>query len=119
MTPSDSQNPPLRRAYVVRPRPELAPRLLALGLADDIEFLSRQTVVMTEAIPFEGKLEGFRALVLKRCKEAFIADFLEFLPLSVAAHRDALFGKDVALADAFDLWWSAEEVDTIEIPTTW
>jgi hypothetical protein len=119
MTTSDSQNLPLRRAYVVRARPELSPRLSELGLADDIEFLSQPIVVMTEAVPFEGKLEGYRSLILRKCKEAFIADFLEFFPLSEVAHREALLGKDVALADAFDLWWIAEEVETIEIPTTW
>jgi hypothetical protein len=119
MTESNPQDPSLRRAYVVRPRPELAARLEALGLADDIEFLGQQTVVMTESLPFEGKLEGFRALVLRRCKEAFLAELFEFLPLSEAAHREALLGKGIALVDAFDLWWSAEEAETIEIPTTW
>jgi hypothetical protein len=119
MTASNPQDPSLRRAYLVRPRPELAPRLSVLGLAEDIEFLGQPTVVMTEAVPYEGKLEGYRALVLRKCKEAFLADLFEFLPLSEAAHREVLLGKDVALADAFDLWWSAEEVETIEIPTTW
>jgi hypothetical protein len=119
MTSINPQDPSLRRAYLVRPRPELAHRLSALGLAEHIELLGRPAVVMTEAVSYEGKLEGYRALVLRKCKEAFLADQFEFLPLSEAAHREALFGKGVTLADAFDLWWSAEEVETIEIPTTW
>jgi hypothetical protein len=103
----------------MRPRPELLQRLRSLDLVDDIDFLSQPTVVMTEALLYEGKLEGYRALILKQCKEAFLSNFFEFTPLSELTHREALLGKDVPLAEAFDLWWIAEEVETIEIKTTW
>ena len=109
----------MRRAYCIRPRPELATRLEAIGLTDDADFLCQSTVVMTEALPFEGKLEGYRALILKKCKEAFLSELFGYFPLSELAHREALLGKDRSLAEAFELWWSAEEVDTIEIETTW
>ena len=103
----------------MRPRPELLQRLEALGLADDADDLGQPTVVMTEALPWEGKLEGYRSLILKKCKEAFLNGFFEFEPLSVLSHREALFGKDIELASAFDLWWTAEEVETVEIETAW
>lgn len=120
MSQLNTQNQSLRRAYCIRPRPELVARLKAIGLdSDDTEFLCQSTVVMTEALPYEGKLEGFRALILKKCKEAFLNELFAFAPLSELAHREALFGKDSQLADAFELWWLAEEVETIEIQTTW
>jgi hypothetical protein len=113
------QNPSLRRAYCIRPKLELSQRLASIGLEDDFEFLGNPKVVMTEALPYEEKLEGFRTTILKFCKEAFINDLCEFMPLSELEHREALFGKNASLTEAFDHGWVAEEVDTIEIKTTW
>ncbi len=109
----------MRRAYCVRPRPGLVQRLESLGMADELDFLGQPTVVTTELLPFEGKLEGYRALILKRCKEAFVGAFIDCGSLSDQSRREALFGKDVPLTEVFDLFWKAEEVETIEIQTTW
>ncbi len=109
----------MRRAYCMRPRPQLAHRMETLGLAEDFDFIGQPVVVMTETLPFEGKLEGYRALILRRCKEAFLQEFFEDGPLSDLSLRETLLGEDLVLAEAFDLWWTAEEVETLEIKTTW
>lgn len=114
-----SQNPPMRRAYFIRPLPALFERLISLGLAEDAEFLAPPTVVMTEMLPFEGGLEGYRSLILNKCKEAFLNGLLEYEPLSDSSYRNRLLGEDLTLADCFDIWWAAEEVETIEIKRTW
>ncbi len=116
MTLHDPQNPTARRAYVICPRPELAHRLAALGRADVLEFLGAPTVVMTEAVLFECKLEGYRSVILRKCKEAFVSAQIEFLGTDLC---HVLFGDSAEPADAFDRWWSAEEAETIEIPATW
>lgn len=113
------QNPIIRRAYVIRPRPELSQRLEALELSEDLDFLGQPTVVMTEPLPFEGKLEGYRRLILRKCKEAFLQELLEFEPLATESHRIALLSAETPLEQSFDQWWTAEEVDTLEIATTW
>ncbi len=119
MLNEDPQNPSERRAYFVRPKENLAQRLESIGMADDVDALCQPTVVMTEALPFEGKLEGYRKLILKRCKEAFVEAFFQDGPLSETSQREALLGNTITLEGFFDLWWTAEEVDTIEIQTTW
>lgn len=116
ITLHDAQNPLERRAYVICPRPELAHRLAAFGLSDALEFLGSPTVVMTEAVPFEGKLEGYRSVILRKCKEAFLSALFESLGADLC---EVLLGDNAAPADAFDLWWIAEEAEAIEIPTTW
>lgn len=88
-------------------------------MADDLDFLGQPTVVMTESLPFEGKLEGYRALILGRCKEVFLDALLQDGPLSNLAQRETLLGQGTSLSAAFDLWWTAEEIDTMEIETTW
>ena len=119
MPNEDPQNPSERRAYLVRPRENLAQSLESIGMANDVDALCQATVVMTEALPFEGKLEGYRKLILKSCKVAFVEAFFQDGPLSDTSQREALLGKSITLAESFDLWWTAEEVDTIEIQTTW
>lgn len=88
-------------------------------MVDDIDYLCQPTIVMTEALPFEGKLEGYRALILEKCKEAFLEAFFRDGLFSDASQRDALLGQGISLNESFDLWWTAEEVETIEIQTTW
>jgi hypothetical protein len=109
----------LRRAYLVRPRPELSSRLEVLGLSDDIYFLAQQSVVMTTPLPYEDKIEGYRELILRKCKEAFLQDLMEYEPLADAGYCEALLGSGIALDEAFDRWWTAEEIETLEIATTW
>ena len=119
MIASNPQDSVVRRAYLVRPRLELAERLAAIGLSDDYDLLGQPTVVMTKPVPFEEALEGNRSRVLTLCKESFLRDLLEFPPLSEPTSRSALLGDGLALAESFDLWWNAEEVETIEIETAW
>jgi hypothetical protein len=109
----------IRRAYLIRPRPALAPKLESMGLADELDFLARQTVLMTEPLPYETKLEGYREVILEKCKEIFLKDLCELSALADATHRETLFGRGISPLEAFDLWWTAEVVETMEIPTTW
>lgn len=119
-TMPDDQNPLLRRAYLIRPRSELITALRGSQLEkDDVEFLTRPVVSMTELLPYEGKLESYRVLILRNCKEAFIRDLFEHLPLADDKIRHALLGEIVTIEGCFDRWWTAEEIETIEIPTTW
>jgi hypothetical protein len=116
---SDAQNPLMRRAYLIRPRAELEAAIHNLGLSEDTEYLMQTVVTMTEALPYEGKLEGFRSLILAKCKEAFLRDLFEYAPLSDNRTRSALLGDFVTTQECFDRWWTAEEIETVEIPTTW
>ena len=118
MSLSDPQNPTIRRTYLIRPLPKLLEQLTAQGESDAIGVCG-PTALMTEALPFEGGLEGYRGVILSRCKEAFMAGLLEFDPFSDAQKRDSLLGAYPTLVAAFDAWWTAEEIDTIEISTTW
>lgn len=115
----NSQNPLIRRAYLIRPRPELCAQLDALGLSDDFDFLARQTVVMTAPLPYGEKIEGYRNLILQESKKSFLRDLFEYEPLLNEAHRSALLGTIFPLENSFDRWWIAEEVETLEIDTTW
>lgn len=114
-----SQNPTIRRAYVVHPRQELIDRLLQVGEADSIGIYGEPSVVMTEPLPYEGKLEGYRSLILSKCKEAYLIDLFQFSPFSDALQRNALLGEYPSLVEVFDKWWVAEEANTLEIETTW
>jgi len=113
------QNPLMRRAYYVRPKHELAKLLESIGMADAVEFLAEAKVVMTEALPFEGKLEGWRSLILHRCKEAFLNATFEDWPPSDMSRLETLLGKDEEGKLDFDRWWTAAEVDVIEVETSW
>ena len=114
-----SQNPKFRRAYLIRPRPELSTHLIQNGQEELADICSEATVVMTEALPYEGKLEGYRAKILEKCKETYVADILTFDPLMDANVCTQLLGNYSKLTELFDRWWTAEEVSTLEIETTW
>jgi hypothetical protein len=113
------QNPICRRAYVVRPRQDLLDRLREIGEEDLLGLCGEPSVVMTEPLPYEGKLEGYRALILAKCKEAYISDLFEFEPFSDSAQRVKLLGDHETAVATFDQWWTAEKADTLEIKTTW
>lgn len=114
-----SQDPIIRRAYIVRARPELIDRLVEFGASDLIGICGEPSVVMTEPLPYEGKLEGYRSLILKKCKEAYLADLFQFEPFNSVPERSALLGDYPSLSEIFDRWWVAEEADTLEIGTSW
>lgn len=113
------QNPLLRRAYYVRAKSELAKLLESIGMADASEILGEAGVVMTEALPFEGKLEGYRSLILTKCKQAFLNAKFEDWPLSELPLLERSLGKDALGMLDFDRWWTAEEVDVTEVETSW
>lgn len=66
-----------------------------------------------------GGLEDYRSLILKKCKEAFLSDLLEFEQLSILSLREGMLGKCGDLSETFGRWWVAEEVETIEIKRSW
>ena len=110
----DDQNPVTRRAYVVRASGQLLEHLAEHDEADLAESLSFPSVVMTEPLRYEEKLEGNRSLILGKCKTGFIAELSE----EIGDRFISLFGDLPAIA-VFDAWWLVEEADTVEIATDW
>ncbi|WP_395742125.1 hypothetical protein [Prosthecobacter sp.] len=107
-----------RRVYVVRSKPELIVQLKELGSkldADAIELLQSPTVVMTEEVPFERDLEGWRVAIMNKCKEAYLRESMDFFPLSALELPEGLLTDMATLTAFFDQWWDAEEADSIEI----
>jgi hypothetical protein len=104
----------MRRAYIVRASGQLLAHLAAHDEADLAESLSSPSVVMTEPLRYEGKLEGHRSLILGKCKTGFITELSE----EIGDRFVSLFGDLPAIA-LFDAWWLAEEADTVEITTDW
>jgi hypothetical protein len=104
----------MRRAYVVCASSQLLVHLAEYGEADLAESLSFPSVVMTERLRYEGKLESYRSLILGKCKTGFIAELSE----EIGDRFTSLFGDLPAIA-LFDAWWLAEEADTVEIATDW
>ena len=118
------QNPITRRAYLVRPRPGLVELLLSRGKTELSASLAEQpTVVMTEALLYEGKLEGNRQRILAECIEAFMSDLDSQLELPDGELRTLIFGPaDIGPKGRraiFESWWETVEVGILEIQTTW
>ena len=106
-----------RRIYVVRPNDVLLDEIRSRSSSSgvDLEYIQMPRVVMTEEVPFERDLEGWRPAILRKCKQAFVVEMWEDLetiglPLPDAISTDL----DVQLA-LFDSWWIAEEAEEIEI----
>ncbi len=116
---NNPQNPHLRRAYIVRPKASLLVQLERLLGKECAESFGDPTVVMTAALPFEGKLEGYRVPILRKCKEAFMQALQEFEPFSNPSSRQEILGAHSSSVAEFDVWWTTEEVETLEIPTSW
>lgn len=114
-----SQNPLCRRTYLVCARPELMMHLQAIGEPELAQIWAAQTTVMTEPLLYEGKLEGYRSAILEKCKEAYLTSLFELEDWESMAEAEPLLGKYPSLVAMFDQWWTAEEVDTLEIETTW
>ena len=107
-----------RRVYVIRAKPALIDHLTEIGVkldSVDMESLQRPTVVMTEEVPFERDLEGWRRAIENKCKEAFFRETLEYPPLSLLELPERLLTDMTILIAFFDRWWDAEEADDIEI----
>jgi hypothetical protein len=102
----------------MHPKEALIEKLLSTGETERFGIWG-PTVVMTEALPFEGKLEGYRSLILKKCKVAFLEDLFEYKPFSDAGFQDILVSGEHRLDKVFDCWWTAEEIYTLEIKTDW
>ena len=112
--PQSKQNPSMRRAYVVRPTMQLFAHLQMRREFELAETLSAPTIVMTESLPYEEKLESYRSMILGKCKNRFVSDLREFL----GDEFTTLLGDQPAVT-LFDSWWLAEEADTIELVTDW
>ena len=115
----DPQNPTVRRAYIVRPSEALLARLASMFDAEDVKHFGRHVIVTTEPVIWEGKLEGFRATILREIKQAHLEEYFEDYPFSDTARRTEILGSELANPETFDRWWIAEETDIIEIETNW
>ena len=116
---NQSQDIPCRRAYLITPNQVLLDKVKRLGDQDLSMEIAKPQVVMTECLPFEGYLEGWRATILKNCKLAFLNELLIEYPIMDEYMAVSTLGSNIPSADLFDLWWRAEEVECLEIPTDW
>ncbi len=119
---SSSQDIPDRRMYVIKPRLCLIKKITPFFSSSGLEFVEKPNVVMTEELPFEQHLEGWRAVILKKCKEAFIKEQMEYGIFCELEEKDLgdLLGSTSDMQECFDKWWLAEETaDWIEIPMNW
>ena len=114
-----SQDIAARRVYVVKPKKELLDKLIELGESSLIEYIVIPQVVMTEELPFEEYLEGWRSKILTLCKQAFLDELLieyQFFPEETFIQ---LFGNETISDKSFDRWWITEEAEYLQIPTNW
>lgn len=103
---------------MIRPRPALIAHLTESHPqvnADDVKFLQQPRVVMTEEVPFERDLEGWRPAIKNKCKEAFLRQTLEWHPFSLLQLPEGVLINMDTLTTFFDQWWEAEEAEDIEI----
>lgn len=111
-----------RRVYVVKPGDALFEKLETLEDRDLISQLCKPWVVMTEELPFEEYLEGWRSKILELCKLAFLKenfDFTEEYTLYLPEDILSLFVNIEFTREFFDAWWVTEEAEYIQIPTSW
>lgn len=118
----DTQDIPDRRVYVVRPGEALLEKLKVVEDHDLVTQLCKPWVVMTEELPFEKFLEGWRSKILELCKSEFLKknfDFDEEYILYLPEEILPLLPDIEYTKEFFDTWWIAEEADYIQIPTNW
>ena len=116
---TNNQDIPCRRVYVMRPNESL---LEKISLLDDVELLkdiNRPQVVMTEELPFEEYLEGWRLKILNICKVTFLKEILLEYPIMNEQTAVELLGSVEPTSELFDQWWEAEEAEYTEIKTNW
>jgi hypothetical protein len=107
-----------RRVYVIRAKKELIELILKIdpSCIEEVWVYKMPTVVMTEEVPFERDIEGWRKGIKNKCKEAYIRENIQDFPLSVMEKPDRLLKEMDILLKFFDNWWIAEEAeDCIEI----
>ena len=119
----DYENPqdiPCRSVYIVRAKPELLERIQALNQIDLMTDLARPTVVMTEELPFEKYLEGWRKTIYQHCQRSFIEQLLhDNNPFPSDAVQIQVLGTETDEIKLFEQWWTAEEADYLQVSTTW
>ncbi len=116
---NNSQDIPSRRVYVVRATKELIARVTELGDPDLLQVIARPEVVMTQELPFEEYIEGWRTKILENCKIAFLQELMIEYPIMDKNAAKTLFGNTEPSIELFDKWWMAEEAEYTEIPTNW
>ncbi|WOO40909.1 hypothetical protein [Rubellicoccus peritrichatus] len=106
-----------RCVYVIRPKEELIDFILKLrpGANENLNYFRIPTAVMTEAVPFEQDLEGWRIPLKNKCKEAYLRENINEFPLCEIEKPEGLLENMDTLICFFDKWWVAEEADHIEI----
>lgn len=110
-----------RRVYVVKPKAILLERLSKYGDDRLTDILSRLHVIMTEELPFEEYLEGWRSQTLMVAKSQYLEELLVSYPaFSSASEAEAIIGGSNPSVELFDQWCVAEEAEYTELPTqTW
>ena len=76
-------------------------------------------VVMTDELPYEQYLEGWRKTILEQCKINFVRQFIVEYPWIPEEYWEEIPRVNELSAEAFDLYWEAEEAEYLNIPTTW
>ena len=116
---NQSQDVSGRRMYLVTPNDQLRSRVSQFGDAELSELVAKPQAVMTEDLPFEAYFEGWRLVILHNCKLAFLKENLIECPIFEERVAADIFGSASLTEALFDCWWTAEEIDCIEIPTNW
>ena len=116
---SNNQDFPTRRIYVVKPRQELIDKLRCLDAREVVGDLTVPFVVMTDELPYEKYLEGWRKTILEQCKLNFIKRFILEFPWIPEEYWEEIPRISELSTEAFDLYWEAEEAHYLNIPTTW
>ena len=111
-----SQDIPDRRVYVMLAKPELLARTQSLHDEVLVDTLATPHVVMTEELPFEGYLEGWRSQIQVASKLKFLEDLLgEYCPFETDADARRVLGSITVSEELFDKWWIAEEAEYTEL----
>ena len=100
-----------RRTYVVTANEEFKAVMKELNI-DELENMSFPVVAMTEEVPFERDLEGWRSAIRSNSKESFLREFVSEYPMEL---REKLSAKRSEGTIKFDDWFVATEAESIEL----
>ena len=116
---TNNQDIPDRRIYLVKPRIKLINILKNLKEDEIVTDVLRPHVVMTEELPFEEYLEGYRKTVLELCKLGFLKENIHEYPLIPESLWSNIPSINDISVETFDMYWETVEAEYTNIPTTW
>ena len=106
-----------RLGYLVVARKELLARLAGLD-SNLVELFSEHYVLSTDELEYEKFFEGWKSVIIDKCKSHFIKEVIFDLDYS-KDEMLSLFGSFESELELFDKWWTLENTDCFQIPTDW